>query len=323
MKIGIDIGHNTHGDLGAVGIRVEGNLNIEVGNKVIEKLRALGHTVIETKPTYASNQGDSLYKRVLTANQNNVDFFASIHFNAGGGRGTEVFAISQEGIRVAQQVVNEIAALGYMNRGVKDGRKLYVVKNTNAPAVLIECAFVDSEEDMNLYNAEDIANAIVRGLTGSETPVNPVNSGNTDLQNEEPEQSENGNEVTSDIVSLQKVLNRIKVTDYTGEYLKVDGINGSRTISAIKKLQGILGISKDGIAGAITWKGINSITAKPTLSTDTANSSAVRYVQWRVGANIDGIYGTQTKNAVIIFQSNNKLAPDGIVGTNTWAKLIG
>ena len=37
---------------------------------------------------------------------------------------------------------------------------------------------------------------------------------------------------------------------------------------------------------------------------------------------IDGIFGTGTEKAVICFQKNNKLAVDGIVGKNTWRKII-
>lgn len=37
---------------------------------------------------------------------------------------------------------------------------------------------------------------------------------------------------------------------------------------------------------------------------------------------IDGIFGTGTRNAVIRFQRANGLTPDGIVGCNTWKKII-
>ena len=37
---------------------------------------------------------------------------------------------------------------------------------------------------------------------------------------------------------------------------------------------------------------------------------------------IDGIFGIGTKNAVMSFQKNNGLVADGIVGQNTWRKLI-
>ena len=37
---------------------------------------------------------------------------------------------------------------------------------------------------------------------------------------------------------------------------------------------------------------------------------------------IDGIFGSATKNAIISFQKSNGLVVDGIVGQNTWRKLI-
>lgn len=37
--------------------------------------------------------------------------------------------------------------------------------------------------------------------------------------------------------------------------------------------------------------------------------------------NVDGVFGTRTKNAVVRFQTDNGLDPDGIVGGKTWAVL--
>ncbi|MDF2256370.1 peptidoglycan-binding domain-containing protein [Streptantibioticus ferralitis] len=36
---------------------------------------------------------------------------------------------------------------------------------------------------------------------------------------------------------------------------------------------------------------------------------------------MDGIYGPNTKGAVLAFQRRNGLAVDGVVGPNTWRKL--
>lgn len=170
MTIGVDFGHNCPGaNTGAVGIRKEDEVIMEVGTKVVEKLLKAGHEVILLKPE-SNYIGSTLGQRVTKANDNNVDLVISIHFNCsnGVGKGVECFAISSTGIEHAQRIVDEIAALGYANRGVKDGSGLYIVRNTNAPAVLIECCFIDNVEDMNRYNAEDLAVAIVKGITGQD-----------------------------------------------------------------------------------------------------------------------------------------------------------
>ncbi|MEM9922512.1 MAG: N-acetylmuramoyl-L-alanine amidase [Cyanobacteria bacterium P01_D01_bin.50] len=177
IKFGIDLGHNVRFDGGATGVnQSENQLIMEVGNKIISKLRALGHKVVECKPSFANSTGHSLRQRTRTANKNNVDRFVSIHFNAFNGQahGTEVLYISEAGRKLAQPVQNEIVKLGFTNRGVKHRNYLHVLKATRAPAILIECCFCDSWRDMNKYNAEKMANAIVKGLVG--TTVNSTNS---------------------------------------------------------------------------------------------------------------------------------------------------
>ena len=168
MKYGIDIGHNCPpADMGYVGIKKEDELNKEVGDLVMEKLKLLKHEIVRCTPRGDSNLSNSLYRRVTSANEEKVDVYVSIHFNGGSGKGTEVFAISKESKEIAKRVVDEIAKLGYVNRGVKNGSFLYVLKNTKMPAILVEGGFVDSKEDMDRFNSQNIANAIVNGLISS------------------------------------------------------------------------------------------------------------------------------------------------------------
>lgn len=166
-KIAIDIGHNADYDSGATGIKFEDDLTKEVGNRVIKKLRDKGYTVIETLPSKASSTRDSLNQRTTVANSNEVDFFTSIHFNKFDGKanGTEVYYKQDVSKSYATNVLNKITSLGFYNRGIKYNDTFYVLKNTNMPAILIETCFVDSQKDMLLYNADNIANKIVEGLT--------------------------------------------------------------------------------------------------------------------------------------------------------------
>lgn len=164
----IHAGHNFKVP-GASGIFSETEEDRKVKDAVISKLRQLGHTVYDCTDNDGATQSQNLKNIVANCNSHSVDLDISIHFNAYNGQahGTEVLLFGNGRHRdIGQRIVNEISALGFTNRGIKDGSNLYVVKYTNALAILIECCFCDNAEDAKLYNAESMANAIVRGITG-------------------------------------------------------------------------------------------------------------------------------------------------------------
>ncbi|BAY22756.1 cell wall hydrolase/autolysin [Calothrix sp. NIES-2100] len=167
MKFGIDMGHNCPPDTGAPGIQKEDHLTKAVGTLLIQKLTAAGHTVIDCTPKTANSVKDSLQQRTNKANANNVNIFVSIHFNAFNNKvhGTEVFAMSNASKGIAQSVLKEIAKLGFATRGVKN-TPLFVLRNTQMPAILVECCFCDSQTDMDIFDAEKMAEAIKDGLIG-------------------------------------------------------------------------------------------------------------------------------------------------------------
>src|SRR4028118_1306923 len=306
MKYGIDIGHNCPPDIGAKGLKQEDILTMEVGTKVISKLKSLGHQVIDCKPVRAGSVGDSLRQRCSIANSNKVDTFVSIHFNSfnGEANGTEVFAGSDTGRSIAKRVLDQIVKLGYFNRGVKDGSHLYVVSNTNMPAILVENCFCDVKKDMDRYNAENLAIAIVKGLTGQTSATPDSDEKTTTLE-------------------LQQALNRLKIRDDNGKPVVEDGLIDNETKAATKNFQAIVDITETAVAGATTWLAINQILAKPVLRANHAAGTTVKYVQYRVGVQADGIYGPGTADAVGRFQKQQGLTVDGNVGPQTWGKLIG
>jgi len=127
---------------------------------------------------------------------------------------------------------------------------------------------------------------------------------------------------SNDDSSIQKIMNRFKMRDSKGNVLAEDGIAGTCTRKAVKRFQSVVHIGVDGIAGDQTWGAINRILSKPM--TAVGNSGyAVRYIQFRVGTEYDGIFGSNTKEAVCQWQAHHSCSPDGIVGNQTWNKLIG
>lgn len=125
--------------------------------------------------TDCSNDADGvkeeLYEECRAANASGADLFIAVHFNAGGGTGTEVWHYPYSSAEsYARDVSRELAsALGLPNRGAKSTTGLYVINHTNMPAILIEVCFVDTEADAEAWHSstwEDLVGAVVRGLGG-------------------------------------------------------------------------------------------------------------------------------------------------------------
>lgn len=171
MRIGINCGHTVSGQpgCGAVGYIDESVETRKVGVKLEKILADAGHTVYDCTDDYANSEGANLAEIVRMANAQPLDLFVSIHFNSGGGKGTEVFTYGGAKHAEAVAVCDKLHALGFVNRGVKDGSTLYVVHRSNAKAMLVEVCFVDSASDVELYRrigAEAVASAIAEAITG-------------------------------------------------------------------------------------------------------------------------------------------------------------
>lgn len=173
MKIGINCGHTVSGQpgCGAVGFINESDETRKVGYKLIEYLKSAGHTVVNCTNDKAASTNENLSKIVAMANAQPLDLFVSIHFNSGRGKGTEVYTYGGKEHAEALNILKNMSKLGFTNRGVKDGSSLYVVKRTNAKAMLIEVCFVDTKSDVELYEqrgADAVAKAICNAITGEE-----------------------------------------------------------------------------------------------------------------------------------------------------------
>ena len=178
MKIFINPGHapGGHPDPGAVnsetGLR-ECDVALAVGKSATSYLNAAG---VETEML----QSDSLAEICEAANGSGADIFVSIHCNAADAmeaNGTETWACagSYRGGMLADCIQSQLVdALDTTDRGVKIATPgvngLYVLTNTDMPAVLVELAFISNPGDEEiLANAQDaLARAIARGVTDYE-----------------------------------------------------------------------------------------------------------------------------------------------------------
>ena len=165
MRIVINAGHTKTGvGTGAAGLLNESKETRKIAYELMKLLTDTNHIVI---PAVYDASSNNLKEAVAAANNNNADLFVSIHLNAGGGHGCEAYTWKGEQVNQAVRVCRNIEALGFKNRGIKNGSNLYVIKNTKCTAILIEVCFVDSKQDAALYNKvsyTNIAKAIYRAI---------------------------------------------------------------------------------------------------------------------------------------------------------------
>lgn len=172
MIIGVNCGHTIEGaGAGAEGLLRESVHTRLVGRDLMKKLAGIGIDVIDCTVDRAVSQEAYLEKTVQIANRSAVELFISIHFNASRehrARGVEVYTYGGKKHADALSVCSHIGRLGFVNRGIKDGSGLYVIRKTRARAMLIEVCFCDNEEDVHIYEqagAEHaVANAIFEAL---------------------------------------------------------------------------------------------------------------------------------------------------------------
>lgn len=168
IKIAINAGHTIKGKgKGAVGYINESEETRKVVAALVPLLEAKGHKVINATVDTATTQNAYLRKSVEIANKAKADLYVSIHFNAGGGKGCEVYTWKGEKVKQAVNVCENLSREGFRNRGVKNGSNFYVIRNTTMTAILIEVCFVDSKTDFDLYKkigVAKIAKAIADGI---------------------------------------------------------------------------------------------------------------------------------------------------------------
>lgn len=170
-KIYIDPGHGGN-DPGAVGIGgiKEKDINLAVAKYLQTELKRQGFDVMMSR---TSDVTKSLKERTSEANKWGADIVVSNHSNAHPrniihGTETYVYKYGFKSEMLANNVqINLVSTLGTKNRGVKEGN-FAMVRDTVAPAILVELGFISNEEDcaklMTATYQKECAVAICKGI---------------------------------------------------------------------------------------------------------------------------------------------------------------
>lgn len=303
----------------------ENEFNREAKNAFIEALMRNSFSVFDVKPEL---QDTSVSERIRRINRQNLTLLVTFAYNAfqetfNSASGIEVYYSPRnpkpnDSQRLAQNLYeNLIQGTQQNGRGVKT-LDVGVLSNVNCVSALIEAGFMTNLREAGLMLnplfitevGEESCKGVCDYLNVSFIPRN-------NLQNYPTLRQSSRNNF---VYLLQFILYQ------KGYNLSVDGIFGPNTLSAVRDFQSKNGLSVDGIVGPRTWQYLLNLVPYPTLRNGNRGSYVVflqRLLESKfipVGV-VDGIFGTQTENAVRTFQEQNGLTIDGIVGPNTWSKL--
>ena len=173
MKVFIGVGHGGS-DPGAVANGVkEKDLNLSIALACKDMLEKHG---VSVKLSRTKDENDSISEEVAECNAYAPDLAVSIHNNAGGGDGAEVFYHYGGGKSkaLAENILSEIVKVGQNSRGAKvrknsSGKDYYgFIREVSAPSVIVECAFVDNASDLQILATESqrksMGEAIAKGI---------------------------------------------------------------------------------------------------------------------------------------------------------------
>lgn len=160
MRVFIGVGHGGS-DPGAVknGLK-EKNLNLAIALACQDELARHGVLV---KMSRKKDENDPLTDEIKECNSFNPDLAVDIHNNAGGGDGCEAFysIYGGTGEVLAKNILAEIVKIGQNSRGAKTkknsaGKDYFgFIRQTKAPATIVECAFVDNKKDIQIIDTKE------------------------------------------------------------------------------------------------------------------------------------------------------------------------
>ena len=186
MKVVIDPGHaGRNVDPGAVnqatGLQ-EADVALLVSKLVDSQLLAAGHEVKLTRTDWEQSETDDLSVRTSLANDWGAELFVSIHCNSAASRGAAGYEVwtspgDTQGDVLATCIYKQIAAefpdragrTDYSDGDPDKESRFYVLVHTDAPACLVEMAFISNDEEAALLSdaarQDRYARAIAKGIT--------------------------------------------------------------------------------------------------------------------------------------------------------------
>jgi peptidoglycan hydrolase-like protein with peptidoglycan-binding domain len=244
-----------------------------VVERTAQYLRTAGIDVRVFHDNESTSQDENLDAIIDWTNAQDADLAVSIHFNSNGTTsqpvGTECWYKTQR--ELAADVAAEIAiSSGLIDRGGKQTDSLAFLNGTEAPAILVEVCFVNSQADCTTYRQkfDDVCRALAGAISSETIPPSepgeraprpewpqfpeapegpPWDSRPEEVPIEDRPTLRRGDEGPH-VLDMQRMIPR-----FTGDF---DGDFGPTTEDNVLRYQDSRGLDADGICGPIMWEAL-------------------------------------------------------------------
>ena len=141
-----------------------------------------------TDEALSNRKRDDMRKRTSLGNNMGVDIVVSIHQNAytsPGVKGAQVFYFktSEKSKILADSIQNQLNSFADKSnkRIAKENGNYYMLKNTTAPAVIVECGFMSNSSEEGRLNSEEYQEKLSWAVyMGIEDYFKEIEKGNAD-----------------------------------------------------------------------------------------------------------------------------------------------
>ncbi|MUG69091.1 N-acetylmuramoyl-L-alanine amidase [Paenibacillus validus] len=194
VDIVIDVGHGGIDGGTSHGSILEKNINLAIAQKTYEALRRNGYLVLMNRMNDYALSGENLWLRSRSrhikdlaqrshlANEVNPKLLISLHVNSARNANTRGALLlhqkNEQSKSLAAALQSRLNELYGISNDAVYGRTYYLLKHTNAPAVIVEMGFLTNASDRAFLTsaagqqaiADKIAEGVVAYLKSAEQP---------------------------------------------------------------------------------------------------------------------------------------------------------
>jgi len=306
----------------------ENEFNYMAKNYFLADCLRVGFYILDVKP---NRQDLSVSSRVVIVNNANPTLVLTFGYNAYGdgttfnsAAGTEAYysttnTYATQSKALATAVYNAvISATGRRGRGVST-LDIGMLSSVKVRSALLEPGFMTNFTEAKLMIDPDYQATV--GRASCKGVCNYLNVQYIPIEQDTFTTIQKGS--SGRLVRYLQFL--LKINGYSVG--TVDGQFGTNTQNAVIAFQQANNLTADGVVGPKTWTALNNLNPEKKVLKKGSIGTPVEYLQrklysklYDVGT-IDGIFGTNTENAVKEFQTENNLTVDGVVGPKTWTAL--